>query len=1271
MSSELDEAHTPAETPAPPLRTETTDGPGFFARMLLLHLPVWVLFLFSGACGLIYEVLWCRQLGLIFGNTAHSLSAVLTAFMAGLALGSYAAGRLCHRLKRPLLAYGALELLIGIYCALLPALIGDHSAFIPLYKSLYGETGSASLGVVRFAISFFLLLIPTTFMGATLPVLSQLMVSSRERLGRTVGALYAVNSFGAVAGALAAGFVLLPELGKATTNWVAVGCNVALGLIAVGLSVFGPRARKPNPPAPFPKREGGDGVAALPQTPPPAPPLDGEGRTAGGTPAVQESVPVSAAAVKAAVITFGVTGFAAMATQIGWTRAISLGTGSSTYAFSLIVAIFILGLSLGGAWGSRLAAKVRDPVSTLAMVLLLIGLFNILVAIALGYGPVLFFYLIAWGSQIGWNTLLALEALGIALLIIWPTFLMGATIPLTLQVASRSSVNAGRTVGSVYSVNTIGAILGSFFGGLIILPALQIQCTLEVMAWLYAAPGVLLFLLARPQQRKAQVCMAFLALALFVVTGLSLLWEPMRWDPLRMSAGNYLLRDPQHVQAARALTWSDILQGKVMDVRLGDENRLLYYNEGAECTVSVTMSEMQGEKVTSLRVGGKPDASAPGDMATQVSLTLVPEILHRRGPEDVLVIGLGSGVSAGTALAMPSVKRVDVVEMSPQVVEASWYFREHNKLTYSVPSSGAPDAARLNGAPFHTWIDTPKVNVVINDGRNHLLLSSRKYDIIASEPSNPWISGIGNLFTVEAFKLCRQRLRDDGIMCQWIHGYGLEQWHVCSVIRSFGQVFEHVQLWECGAQDYLLIGSAAPLDTNVKNLCARMKLGGTPKWLDEIHIDGAPELLSGLLADSKLLERFTRRAPLHTDDNMLLEFNAPRAMYRRENPFCSTSLLAYPQCIADLSQLSEQDGADFLRELDIRFGAREHFRLALEHFPPSGREPCYTVAARLAPTQFWAAIIELKLYLLQRSRYQEQQQRASKAVQEEQLDPESATLKEAQRLLKEKKAGEALAEAKKISSQGNVGPALLVQAQATALKKDYDSALSLVREASTKGVAPLECCRISAQILYDAGRKDDALATVDSLLQAVKARSDPQAAPLWALGAELYRQRGQLRDAHIYIQRALVLAQQHSEYNLLRAKILSQLGRSLEAIRVLRERAVRDPLNAEAQIDLIREVLSHVQRVQDEDRLVVAQLLNLARWMSRALCVMQPESAAAWETLCRSLLAVEKSDMPTAKFCRPQLEKAYAKLLSLHDGDATKIPQDLVREIQLGRAVQH
>jgi spermidine synthase len=877
-----------AEPPASAIRT--------------LHTATFVLFFLSGACGLVYEVLWCRQLGLIFGNTVQSLSAVLTAFMAGLALGSYLAGRLCHRLKRPLLAYGILELCIGAYCAALPWLFSDHGPIVPVYRTLYGETGSGSLSIVRFAISLVLLLIPTTFMGATLPVLSQYLSGIKTSLGRTVGALYAVNTFGAVAGAAATGFFLLPNFGKSQTNWIAVGCNVMLGVLAINLGLRQTLGLLPAVPANAQKSQ---------------------------EPSAQSPEPISAA-VKMTVAAFAITGFAGMATQIAWTRAISLSTGSSTYAFSLIVSVFILGLSLGGAWAARVAPKTLDPLALLAKILLVIGLLGLAISVLLGIGPILFFFLLAWSSQSSWWVLLVAEAFGIGLIILLPTFLMGATLPLTMQVAARYRESAGRTVGTIYAVNTIGAILGSFLGGLVLLPLLTIQYTLVVAALMYAIPGLLLMgMISGVENRKPR----FLALALVVVVAGLVCVQP--WDGKIMSSGVYLLYDPRAIQLARDFHLLDALPN------LNKGRELLYYKEGASATVAVVELDTPKGKDLMLSVGGKPDASSRGDMSTQIGLTLIPEMLHEKGPEDVLVIGLGSGVSVGAALAPESVKRVDVVEMSPEVVEASEKFHAYNELSY---------------VPTRPWLQTPKVELLINDGRNHLLLTSRRYDVIASEPSNPWMAGVGNLFTREAFELTRSCLKPGGIMCQWVHSYRLEQTDFHSIIRTFIDVYPYAQFWNVGDGDYLLIGSETSLIQPLERLRARLREPKVAGWLSKVHYDNEAEFLSCYLVDRVFMDEMTDPARthtrVHTDDNMLLEFSAPRSLYSPVRTLRAGEFIPDPEEILKLDALSSAERESFVESLDWAVSAREHERLAMEG---RGSFADHVKAAlELSPQQRWA-----------------------------------------------------------------------------------------------------------------------------------------------------------------------------------------------------------------------------------------------------------------------------------------------------------------------------
>jgi spermidine synthase len=1192
------------------------------------HVLVWGLFLVSGACGLIYEVLWTRQLGLIFGNTAHSLSAVLTAFMAGLALGSYAAGRLCHRLQRPLLVYGVLELAIGAYCAMLPWLFSDQGPLAPLYRSLYGEAGSGALGPARFAISFAALLIPTAFMGATLPVLSHFLVQTRSTLGRTVGTLYAINSFGAVLGAAGTGFVLLPELGKLSTNWLAVACNLGLGAVAVLLSIRTRLGIPVNVTGELPAEAvtKTSGAASLPVS----------DATASGAMSV----------VKLTVAAFGVTGFAAMVTQIGWTRAISLATGSSTYAFSLIVAVFILGLSAGGMWGARVAPKAADPLALLGRVLLLIGLLNLVVVALLGWGPILFYALILWTSEHGFAALLAAEALGVAALIIGPTFLMGATLPLTLHVASRAGAGAGRTVGTVYAVNTVGAILGSFLGGLVLLPVLQTQSMLELMAVLYAVPGMGLFILS-PSRRCRGPMAATLAMTA-LAAGVSV-WNP-RWDGALMGGGLYLM-----VQR---------LPPGEMAAAIAKDCTLLYHKEGPECTVSV----MKVRHDLTLRVGGKPEASGYGDMGTQVSLALAPSILHPTGARDVLVVGLGSGISVGAALAPATVERVDVAEMSPEVVDASWYFRDVNGLQYTKTEPRT--------------LATPRLQLLLNDARNHLLLTSRTYDVIASEPSNPWMAGIGNLFTKEAFELAKSRLKPGGIMCQWIHTYQLEGVHVSSVIRTFGGVFRHAQLWQSQPGDLLLIGSEEPLRVTPDRLRERLAQPAVRGWLARVHMDGPAQFLAAFAADDGTLRarRSIAQAVLHTDDNMYLEFQAPRTLYQSRQPFSTYAFMPCPEFVLDLSGVPVEERAAFTADLDRAVAAREHMLHTI-----GSRDEHAKAALALDPYQYLAVEYANKedqddadrlllgagpktapdpagaVKLLERA------EARSKFARRSRQALNYALADDAKRLIKAGEADAALAQLDKIAAPEHADATALLRARALMARKDYAKALDAANEAIRTGRQSIECTALVAEILSRSGRKNEALDALENIvIRAPKAQRDPATAPLWYARAELLAEQQKLAEALQSAQKAVDLDSKNAAYLRLEGRLQAQNGNLRTAVDAMRRHAALAPGSLPALVETAETLLGTAERLtpermKEEPRLAQQLLLTMRR-VGREATVLHPEEPQGWEMLCRSHLALAKADPASAAFHRREADRTFQALLALYKGERSKAPADLAKE---------
>ena len=1178
---------------------------------------VWVLFLFSGICGLIYEVLWCRHLGLIFGNTVQSMSAVLTAFMAGLALGSYVGGRVCHRLTRPMMAYGILELAIGIYCAFLPWAFSAESPVIPLYRNLYGEAGGGtSLSVARFAISFVLLLIPTTFMGATLPVLSQYLVRSRAFFGRTVGALYAVNTFGAVLGAALTGFILLPVLGKANSNWLAVISNIILGTLAI---VFGMNSSAPahvegdSPEAPRGADEGPEDSAI--------------NHNPGG------QVPVSPLALKLAIFTFGLTGFAALTTQIGWNRAISLAMGSSTYVFSLIVSVFILGLSFGGAWGARAAEKTHDPLALLGKVLIAIGLGSIALTVLLGIGPKLLFALVALGKDAGWNWLQAFQALGIGLLIIGPTFMMGATLPLTMQVAARTDGAPGRTVGTIYAVNTVGSILGSFIGGLVILPWLEIRGTLLLMSMLYAAPGLLLYLMSksgRDRKPRSEFTISMIA----ILTILAVLFGSPQWDPLTMSSGMYLLRNQTMLTAVKKGNWSE-----VFSPNLHKDTELKYYNEGATATVAVTRikeylfapddvkdeplesnaanpvstdppviepfpQEPPSRYIFSLTVGGKPDASSHGDMSTQLGLTLIPVLLHEK-PESVLVIGLGSGASAGAALAPDSVKNVDVVEMSPEVVEASFFFAPFTGLAYKA----RPGRDRY-------WLDTPRLNLIVNDARNHLLLTSKKYDVIASEPSNPWLAGVGNLFTQEAFQLSHDHLNPGGVMCQWIHSYSLEETDFFSIARTFGAVYKHMQLWCVNRRDFLLIGADAPIRMDILKLRARMAQKNVKPLLESIRFDSEEEFAACFMSTDSELRNIVKGAPLHTDDNMNLEFSTPKALYNTLQQLRSTQFEPDPESLVDLNTLPAGERRATGERLDFAASGREHTRCAFEH--AGNRIDHWVKALALAPKQFWA--VEYKKFI-------------EAAVEKRPAEKAPAPRDEALEKIKD------LAE-----REGEV--------------KALDALQKLSNKRAMDGVTTFECAELAVQIMRANGDSLSARKMLAVTLQKPGMAVNPHAALLWAAWAELTleTEKPNVEAAFEIARRADALASAKGTMLDAVARISLKSKVYSEAYNEYRFLCATHPNREDFNIGLADTLIgiAGVPQLRAEKPDVALRKLRFALRASREAARFLGREPPAWVRMAQANLELSKLDPTAAEFHKSEAQNAWAHALELDKGNVLK-----------------
>lgn len=819
---------TPTLAPGPPTIFVERES-------MRLRALVCLFFFLSGAAGLVYQVVWSKLLGLVLGNTVYSLTVVLATFMGGLGLGSYLAGRIADRLKRPLLAYGVLEGIIGVYCALLPFLIlGAETFFRTAMGWMEGSNRLVEISI-RIVVAAALLLLPTALMGATLPILSRFFIPRREQFGSSLAFLYAINTFGAVAGSWLSGFFLIPSLGLKGSSFVAAAANLTI-LVATLLLLRKDQA----PEAPASDPNSGPDHSDQKASPDPS------NKTSRGfdlEPYRGPGVPV------VSLFVIGLAGAASLIDQIAWTRVFALCLGSSVYAFSVMVGTFILGLALGSALVGKIVDRSREPLLTLGSVQAAVGALVLGTVWILSWFPLEIADVVAeHGSD--FSRLLLEEFWRVAAILILPTAFMGAAFPIATYAFARPGVSVARAVGTVYAANTIGAIAGSILGGFLLLPLLGTYGSLLLAAGINFAGAILcLFPSIKRIGSVAGVC-CLTAMAAAVLT---LVFLP-RWDPRVLTCGPFLYSSAYRQNEAQGLgTLRDQLS----------EHELLYFNDGITATVTVTQDKNDGSKA--LAVNGKVDASTSGDMPTQLLLGHLPVVIHDGPVENALVVGLGSGATLAACLRHEELAQVDCVEISAGIIEAA-------RLHFTSINDGVLDP----GAD-------PRLNMIEDDARNFVSLSKLRYDIITSEPSNPWMAGIGNLFSAEFFDICVEHLAPSGIMCQWVHAswMSIEDFRV--IIRTFLHGFKDVVMFESiPAGDYLLLGSNDPISIPVDLLTQRLREGPVRESLTRIGMETPAPFLSTFVAGRQALTTFAGDGPLHTDNNAYLEFSTPRSLLDSE-----------------------------------------------------------------------------------------------------------------------------------------------------------------------------------------------------------------------------------------------------------------------------------------------------------------------------------------------------------------------------------------------------
>ncbi len=803
-----------------------------------LLLAVALCFFASGAGGLVLEVAWTRMLRLAFGSTTLAISTVLVAYMLGLGLGGLAAGRLATRVRNGVRAYGWVELCVGVYALFAPALLG----WIPEIGAawLYGlDFGTASLA--RFALALALLLFPTFCMGATLPLLVRALVSDGDaRAGRRIGLLYGLNTLGAVAGVLLTSYALFPLLGLRGAGYFGAGLELAVGALA--LVFIAPRVAA-APSAALPAR------ARRPRRP---------GRW----------LPLLA---------YGVVGFTALTYEVAWSRALSLVLGSSIYAFSCMLAAFLLGIALGSAAiGTRLQ-RLRDPLLVYGLGIAVLGVLALLTIFTLPRLPTAFtFWIRSFGTQTGW--LIAVQALLSITVMLPPALTLGALFPLLAGVLAEDE-GASAATGDVYFVNTVGSAAGAFAAGFVLIPTLGLRGTLGASVALNLGLAALLIWWggkARPVLRgllSAATALAAVAIAI----------HPPEMDPQPLAKGAFQ-PDPRF---GAGVDPSELLIG----VR-GDE--LAFYRDGINTSVSV--HRYLG--VLSLRVNGKIDGSSWGDMPTQVLSGEVAN-LFGRPPESALVIGWATGVTVGSVARGPA-RRIDAVELEPAIIEASRFF-DH-----------------VSGRP----LEDPRVRVILDDGRTHLSYGRDRYDVISSEPSNPWITGVSDLFTAEFFRAARSALRPGGRLVQWVPAYGLDADSMNSILAAMHGEFPFVYGFaiDRSVPDLLVLASLEKLEheslPRFETLPASVRSD-----LERVGIHSTAQLWSLLCLLPENVGALAASASVsNSDDNLLVELRAPWTMYSARTEQRGALISAFDSGIFPLLEGSpEAADPEFIGELAIAY----------------------------------------------------------------------------------------------------------------------------------------------------------------------------------------------------------------------------------------------------------------------------------------------------------------------------------------------------------------
>jgi spermidine synthase len=761
------------------------------AEAAKLYPLVLLFFIGSGLAALIYEVVWFQLLEFIIGSTAVSLAVLLGTFMGGLCLGSLAFARVIPASRHPLKVYAVLELGIGLSAILIWYLL-------PPVADLYGSiAGQGAVGILfRGLLCAVFLLAPTVLMGATLPCAAR-FIESTPRGVSWLGILYTGNLAGAVLGCLLAGFYLLRLYDMATATFVAAAVNALCAALALALAAFAPH------------------------------------RAQAAAAADREPLRLETLAV---YVTIALSGLTALGAQVVWTRLLSLLLGPSVYTFSIILAVFLIGLGLGSSAGAMLARSARNS-------LVMLGWCQVLLVAAIAWAV---FSIDAWlpwwpvDPRLSGNPWLSFQLdIARSLWAILPAAcLWGASFPLALAAAAPQHADSGRMVGAVYAANTLGAIVGAVVFSIILIPAVGTLWAQRILIAAAALSAVVILLLrlrapapAAETGRRVPLAAAIAALIAVPAAAALLAWG-VPGVPGELYAFGRTIMSPFYAP------------------------KMLYVGEGMNASPAVSEDD---EGTRYFHVSGKTEAGThPVDMRLQRMLGNLAALLVPK-PRSALVVGFGAGVTAGSFVAYPEIERIVICEIEPLI-----------------PANVAPFFSEQN----FDVVKDPRVEIVYDDARRFVLTSKEQFDIITSDPIHPWVKGSAALYTREYFERVKRHLKPGGVVTHWVPLDETTIEAVRSEIATFFAVFPNAIIWindRDGAGDVVLLGRADATPINVDAVVERFGHADNARAaesLREIGFTSAIDLLSSYGGSGPDLAAWLKGAAINTDRDLRLQYLA-------------------------------------------------------------------------------------------------------------------------------------------------------------------------------------------------------------------------------------------------------------------------------------------------------------------------------------------------------------------------------------------------------------